>query len=410
MPLAVYILGLAIFAQGTSELMLAGLLPELSADLGVSIPQAGLLISAFAVGMLVGAPVLAVVTLRWPRRTALLVFLALFALSHVAGALTPNYEILLVTRIVGAFVYAGFWAVAAVTAVGLVPVTSRARAMSVVTGGLTIATIVGLPAGTMIGQHLGWRAAFWTVGALSVCAMAGVLATIPLGRPDPARIPRISAEVRAMANPRLWLSYATTAFVTAAILVVFSYLAPLLTETTGLHASAVPAVLALYGVGSLIGITIGGRYSDALPFHTLAIGITGLCAMSTVLAFWAAAPMVAIAAIFLLGGFGFAVNPALNARVFSLAGDAPTLATAVNFSSFNVGITIGPWLGGLAINAGAGYQALGWIAAMLGLVALSTVVLAVLLPGRVTSRTSGRVAPVSTRVVPTGRGTEISGI
>ncbi|MEV6413936.1 Cmx/CmrA family chloramphenicol efflux MFS transporter [Kribbella sp. NPDC051718] len=380
MPIAVYILGLAIFAQGTSELMLAGLLPEMATDLGVSIPDAGLLISAFAVGMLIGAPVLAVVTLRWSRRTALLVFLALFALSHVAGALTPNYEFLLVTRVVGAFVYAGFWAVAAVTAVGLVPVTSRARAMSVVTGGLTIATIVGLPAGTIIGQHFGWRAAFWTVAIMSVCAMAGILATIPLGRPDPSQTPRISTELRAMANPRLWLSYATTALVTAAILVVFSYLAPLLTDTAGVHPSAVPAVLALYGVGSLIGITIGGRYSDALPFRTLAVGITGLCAMSAVLGAWAGTPQVAIASIFLLGGFGFAVNPALNARVFSLAGDAPTLATAVNFSSFNVGITIGPWIGGLAIDAGAGYKALGWLAVGLGLAALGTVVLAALLP------------------------------
>lgn len=404
MPIAVYILGLAIFAQGTSELMLAGLLPELATDLGVSIPDAGLLISAFAVGMLIGAPVLAVVTLRWSRRTALLVFLALFAVSHVAGALTPNYEILLITRVIGAFVYAGFWAVAAVTAVGLVPVTSRARAMSVVTGGLTIATIVGLPAGTMIGQHFGWRAAFWVVAVMSVCAMAGVLATIPLGRPDPAKTPQLAAELRAMVNPRLWLSYATTALVTAAILVVFSYFAPLLTETTGLHPGAVPAVLALYGVGSLIGITIGGRYSDALPFRTLAIGISGLCAMSTVLAVWAATPVIAIAAIFLLGGFGFAVNPALNARVFSLAGDAPTLATAVNFSSFNVGITIGPWIGGLAINSGAGYAALGWLAVALGLAALGTVALAIMLPLRV----SARRRPVDTSAVPTGRRTDLA--
>lgn len=403
MPIAVYILGLAIFAQGTSELMLAGLLPELAKDLGVTIPDAGLLISAFAVGMLIGAPVLAVVTLRWSRRTALLVFLALFALTHVAGALTPSYQILLVTRVVGAFVYAGFWAVAAVTAVGLVPVTSRARAMSVVTGGLTIATIVGLPAGTMIGQHFGWRAAFWTVAVMSVCAMAGILATIPLGRPDPSRTPRITAELRAMANPRLWLSYATTALVTAAILVVFSYFAPLLTETTGLHPGAVPAVLALYGVGSLIGITIGGRYSDALPFRTLAVGITGLCAMSAVLAGWAQVPVITIAAIFLLGGFGFAVNPALNARVFSLAGDAPTLATAVNFSSFNVGITIGPWIGGLAINTGAGYETLGWLAVALGLAGLGTVVLAAQLP----LRTLDRPRPVDTAVVPTGRRTDV---
>jgi DHA1 family chloramphenicol resistance protein-like MFS transporter len=402
MPIAVYVLGLAIFAQGTSELMLAGLLPELASGLEVSIPQAGLLISAFAVGMLLGAPILAVATLRLPRRTALLVFLAIFALTHVAGALTPNYGVLLATRVVGAFVYAGFWAVAAVTAIGLVPVNARARAMSVVTGGLTIATIIGLPAGTIIGQHLGWRAAFWAVALLSTCAMAGVLATIPSGRPDPNNTPKLRSELRAMVNPRLWLSYATTALVTAAILVIFSYLAPLLTEATGLKPEAVPAVLALYGVGSLIGITIGGRNADATPFRTLSVGITGLTVLSVVVALWASNPVVALSAIFLLGGFGFAVNPALNARVFSLAGDAPTLATAINFSSFNIGITIGPWLGGLAINAGVGYPALGWIAAALGLVALGTVILAALLPIRPDT------APVGTgNAVPTGTaGTE----
>jgi DHA1 family chloramphenicol resistance protein-like MFS transporter len=382
MPIAVYVLGLAIFAQGTSELMLAGLLPELAADLDVSIPDAGLLISAFAVGMLIGAPVLAVVTLRWPRRTALLVFLAIFALAHVAGALTPNYQVLLATRVIGAFVYAGFWAVAAVTAIGLVPVTSRAKAMSVVTGGLTIATIIGLPAGTVIGQHLGWRSAFWAVAALSTFAMGGVVATIPSGRPDPEGVPRLSTEVRAMANPRLWLSYCTTALVTGAILVIFSYLAPLLTETTGLPHDAVPGVLALYGVGSLIGITLSGRTADATPFRTLSVGITGVTAFSAVLALWATVPVVAIGAIFLLGGFGFATNPALNARVFSLADRAPTLATAINFSSFNVGITVGPWLGGLAIDAGSGYRALGWIAVALGVVALGTVFLAAVLPLR----------------------------
>jgi DHA1 family chloramphenicol resistance protein-like MFS transporter len=167
MPLAVYILGLSIFAQGTSELMLAGLLPGMAADLGVSIPDAGLLISAFALGMLVGAPLLAVATIRLPRRTVLLSFLAIFALSHVAGALTADYAVLFATRVVGAFVYAGFWAVAAATAIGLVPVNARAKAMSVLAGGLTVATILGLAAGTVIGLLLGWRADFLAVAGLS---------------------------------------------------------------------------------------------------------------------------------------------------------------------------------------------------------------------------------------------------
>jgi DHA1 family chloramphenicol resistance protein-like MFS transporter len=380
MPIAVYVLGLSIFAQGTSELMLAGLLPELATDLHVSIPQAGLLISAFAIGMLVGAPVLAVVTLTWSRRTAGLVFLAIFALTHVAGALASSYAVLLATRIVGAFVYSGFWSIAAVTVVALVPANSRARAMSIVTGGLTIATIVGLPLGTVLGQHLGWQSAFWTVAGMCVLAMAGVFATLPADRPDPAGASRLTDELRVLRNARLWLAFGTTVLVTATILVVFSYLAPLLTQTTGLPPGAVPGVLALYGLGSFIGITIGGRFADAVPFHTLFISIGGLVALSAVLALTATVPVVTIAVITLLGGFGFAANPALNARVFSLAGDAPRLATATNFSAFNVGITAGPWLGGLAIDASAGYPALGWIAVGTGAAALATVLFAAYVP------------------------------
>jgi MFS transporter, DHA1 family, chloramphenicol resistance protein len=210
--------------------------------------------------------------------------------------------------------------------------------------------------------------------------MVGVVTTVPAGRPDPAQTPRLTDELRVLRNARLWLAFATTALVTATILVIFSYLAPLLTQVTGLPTGAVPGVLALYGLGSFIGITLGGRFADALPFHTLFISITGLIVLSAVLALTATVPVVTIGVVMLLGGFGFAANPALNARVFGLAGDAPTLATATNFSAFNVGITAGPWLGGLAINAGAGYPALGWIAVATGLAALATVLFAAFVP------------------------------
>ncbi|MBO2449003.1 MFS transporter [Actinomadura barringtoniae] len=377
MPLAVYILGLSIFAQGTSELMLAGLLPEMAGDLGVSVPRAGLLISAFAIGMLAGAPILAVLTLRWPRRTTLLTFIAVFVATHVVGALAPGYWTLFATRVVGAFVYAGFWAIAATTAIGLVPPNARARALSVVAGGLTVASIAGLPAGTIIGQHLGWRAAFWTVAVMSAIAMAGIVATIPGGRASASAgsAPKLRNELRAMIEPRLWLAYGTTALSTGALLVTFSYLGALLTDTTGLGEGWVPAVLALYGLGALAGITIGGRTSDAHPFRTLYVGLTGLIVISVALALTASAPIPTIALILLLGMVGFGTNPALNARVFTVAGDAPTLAAAFNVSSFNVGITVGPWLGGLAIGAGWGYPSVAWIGAVLGVVALGSVAL-----------------------------------
>ncbi|MFG1909585.1 Cmx/CmrA family chloramphenicol efflux MFS transporter [Kribbella sp. NPDC048928] len=374
MPRAVYLLGLAIFAQGTSELMLAGLLPELATDLHVSIPAAGLLISAFAVGMLVGAPILAVGTLRWSRRAAMLAFLTIFALTHVAGALTSSYGVLLATRVAGAFVYAGFWAVASVTAIELAGPQARAKAMSILAGGLTVATIIGLPAGTLLGQHLGWRAAFWAVAALSVLAIAGVVTTIPRGRSE--SVPQLRQELRNMANPQLWIAYGTTALSTGAILVIFSYLAPLLTETTGLSEAWVPVILALYGVGSLIGITISGRTADRRPFRTLVVSLAGVVAAAVILALATSTPWIAVPAIVLVGTFGFATNPAVNSRVFSVAGSAPTLAAAFNISAFNVGITVGPWLGGLALDAGAGYPTVGWIGAALALLAAATIPLA----------------------------------
>lgn len=374
MPVAVYVLGLSIFAQGTSEMMLAGLLPELSRDLGVGIPQAGLLISAFALGMLVGAPVLAVLTLRWRRRVTLIGFLVVFAALHVVGALTDSYHVLLATRALSAFVYGGFWSVASVTVLSIVPAGSRGRAISVVAGGLTVATVVGLPLGTLVGQNFGWRAAFWAVAALSLAAASAAALTIHNG-PEGQRRASVAAEFRAMANPRLWLAYATTSLLMTALIVTFGYLAPLLTDTTGLPDGAVPVVLGVYGIGSLIGITIGGRTADRYPFHTLAYGIAGLVAASVLLATAASQPVPAIVAVFLIGAFGFAVNPALTTRVFSESENAPTLASSLNVSAFNVGITAGPWLGGLALDAGAAYPVVAWLGAGAGVMALGAVAL-----------------------------------
>lgn len=374
MPLAVYVLGLAIFAQGTSELMLAGLLPGMARDLGVSVPDAGLLISAFAIGMLLGAPVLALLTRRWPHRRALLAFLGVFALTHAIGAVTPDYGVLFATRVAGAFVYAGFWAVAAATAVRLVPRDARGRAMGVVAGGLTVAAIAGLPAGTVIGQHLGWRAAFWAVAAMSVLAMAGVAATIPAGRSDGAA-PRARDALRAVAVPRLWLLYGTTAVATSALMVTFGYLGALLTETTGVAEAWVPGVLALYGTGALIGITVGGRTADTRAVPTLYAGFAGLVAVSLALALTAGSPAPVVVLVFLLGFAGFATNPTLNTRAFGMVDGAATLVAAGNVVAFNIGITAGPWIGGLAIDAGAGYPSTAWIGAGLGVLALGMVAL-----------------------------------
>jgi DHA1 family chloramphenicol resistance protein-like MFS transporter len=373
MPPVVYILGLAIFAQGTSELMIAGLLPQIAGGLHVSIPKAGLLISGFAVGMIIGAPSLTIATRRLPRRPVLLAFIAAFVAMHVIGALAPDYTVLLVSRMAAAFVYAGFWSVASASIVGLVPPDALGRALSVVVGGLTVATVIGLPAGTFLGERLGWRAAFWAVAVLSALTMPAIYLTtrsIGTGRPDID----LRAELRAMRSRPLLLAYLTTALATGALLVTYSYLSPLLTGVTHIGAGWVPGVLLLYGAGGFAGVTLGGRIADRRPDALLVTGLVGVVGVSVALALLAGSWEAMATVVFLLGAFGFGTNPALNTRVFARAGEARVLASGTNTSAFNVGIAVGPWLGGLAIGAGAGYRVLGWIGAALAVCAIATTV------------------------------------
>ncbi|GCD35188.1 chloramphenicol resistance protein [Streptomyces chrestomyceticus JCM 4735] len=402
MPIAVYLLGLGIFAQGTSEFMLAGLLPNVAADLGVSIPDAGLLVSAFAIGMVVGAPVLAIGTLRLPRRTALIAFQLVFVAGHVVGALAPGYGVLFATRVVSAFAYAGFWAVAAAAAVSLVPAGAKGKALSVVGTGLTLATIVGVPVGTVLSQHAGWRAAFWGVVALTAASLASLLAALPAARPAAGELPSVRCEIAAMSRPALWVSYLLTTLSFGAAIVTFSYLTPLLTEVSGLPASLVPAVLALYGVGGLLGMTLGGRTADRHPLRTLFLGIGGLTTASALLALTAENLPVTIALVFTLGLTGYVTNPVVQSRVFTLAPNAPTLAPAVNTSAFNVGITLTPMLGGLTIDAGFGYTSVAWVGAAVGATALGAALWVAALQRRtearaVMGRASGAVDAASTR-------------
>ncbi|WP_431043703.1 Cmx/CmrA family chloramphenicol efflux MFS transporter [Streptomyces sp. P1-3] len=397
MPIAVYVLGLSVFALGTSEFMLSGLLQPLARDMGVSIPQAGLLVSAFAIGMVVGAPLLAAATLRLPRRTTLIALLGVFGLGQAAGALAPTYAVLFASRVVSALACAGFWAVGAAVAVSLVPPTARARAMAVMVGGLSIANIAGVPAGALLGQHAGWRAAFWAVAGLSVLGLVGVATLVPRTEvPTGEDRPRLRAELRIYRDPQVWLALATTALNAAAVFSLFSYLAPLLTDVAGLAESWVPTVLALFGVGALIGTALGGRIADARPFGTMYGGIAATSAVLALLALAAHHAVPAVGLSLLLGVAAFTTAPALNARMFNVAGAAPTLAGATTTSAFNIGNTLGPWLGGLAIGAGWGYPAVAWLSAVLAAAAIGTTVLA----SRLHQRTHAAAAPLPTTTSP----------
>lgn len=387
MPSAVYVLGLAVFALGTSEFMLSGLLQPLSRDLGVSIPQAGLLISAFAVGMVVGAPVLAAATLRLPRRTTLIALLIVFGLGQAAGALAPTYGVLFASRVVSALACAGFWAVGAAVAVSLVRVEVRARAMAVMVGGLSIANVLGVPAGALLGQHAGWRAAFWGVAVMSAVALVGVVLLVPGTKPPTgADRPMLRRELRIYADRQVWLTVLTIALNGAAVFAVFSYLGPLLTDVAGLTESWVPTVLALFGIGGLLGTAIGGRVSDGHLFGTMYTGIAASTAALALLALFARSSAAAVGLALLLGVTAFMTAPALNTRMFDAAGAAPTLAGATTTSSFNIGNTAGPWLGGLVIDAGWGYRSVAWTGALLAAAALAATAAASAAQRRATAR------------------------
>ncbi|WP_328540882.1 Cmx/CmrA family chloramphenicol efflux MFS transporter [Streptomyces sp. NBC_00344] len=372
MPLAVHILGLAVFALGTSEFMLSGLLPDIADDMNVSIPRAGLLISAFAIGMVVGAPLLAVATLRLPRRTTLIALITVFGLGQVAGALAPDYPLLFASRVVSAFACAGFWAVGAAVAIAMVPVNARARAMAVMIGGLSIANVLGVPAGAFLGENLGWRSAFWSVGAASAIALVGVATLIPR-IPLPAVKPRLRSELAIYRDRQVWLSVVITALAAGAVFCAFSYLAPLLTDVAGLSAGWVPAVLALFGAGALVGTTIGGRVADAHLFGVLLTGIAASAVFLVALALLAHSPVATVILSFLLGTSAFYTAPALNARMFNVAGAAPTLAGATTTAAFNLGNAGGPWLGGLVISAGFGFASTAWAGAAMAAVAIAAV-------------------------------------
>ncbi|MFF8918470.1 Cmx/CmrA family chloramphenicol efflux MFS transporter [Streptomyces sp. NPDC015032] len=374
MPLAVYILGLSVFALGTSEFMLSGLLPPIADDMNVSIPRAGLLISAFAIGMVIGAPLLAVATLRLPRRTTLIALISVFGLGQVAGALAPTYEVLFASRVVSAFACAGFWAVGAAVAIAMVPVNARARAMAVMIGGLSIANVLGVPLGAFLGENLGWRSAFWAVGAASAVALIGVATLIPR-IPLPEQKPRVKREMSIYRDRQVWLSIVITALAAGGVFCAFSYLSPLLTDVAGLDSGWVPTVLALFGIGALVGTTIGGRVADAHLFGVLMSGTAASTVFLVALALFASNQVAAIVLSFLLGVSAFYTAPALNARMFNVAGAAPTLAGATTTAAFNLGNTGGPWLGGTVIDADFGFAATAWAGAAMTVLALAAVVL-----------------------------------
>lgn len=416
MPLPLYLLAVAVFAMGTSEFVLAGLVPDLAADLDRPVAAVGLATPAFAIGMVVGAPLTAALARRWPARRSLLGFVLVFAAAHVVGALAADLPLLLVTRVVAALANAGFLAVALSTATALVALERRGRALAILLSGTTLATVLGVPAGALVGTVLGWRATFWAIALLCLPAAVGVLVGVPRRpgggeRPAPAPAlapppaPSLRDELRVLGRPPVVRALALAALVNAATFAGFTFVAPVVVGPAGLAELWVPVALVLFGLGSFAGVTLAGRWVDTRAdtpadvdpgpragTRTTTGGVPRAALVAvpvgwTVLALVAAWPGALLTAVLVQGAVSFGVGTALIARSLREAEAAPTMAGAYATGALNVGAVVGPLVAAAVLAAagtgadsgagadtgagtGAGTLAPLWVGAGLGLVAL----------------------------------------
>ncbi|MGA6207567.1 Cmx/CmrA family chloramphenicol efflux MFS transporter [Nocardia testacea] len=364
MPFALYLLALAVFAMGTSEFMLAGLVPDIASDLGVDLAATSLLTSAFAIGMIVGAPLMAGLARNWPVRSSLLGFLLLFLIAHIAGAVTGSFAFLVVTRVVAAVANAGFLAVALTAAAALVPGGRQGRALAILLGGTALATVAGVPGGALLGTVLGWRATFWALALLCLPAAAGVLAGIR-ERARETAAPDLRRELAQLRRPRLLAVMLLGALVNAATFGSFTFLAPLVTGAGGLGALWVPVALVLFGAGSFAGVTVAGRLSDEHALVVIAAGGPLLCGGWFLLALTADRPVALLVLVCAQGALSFAVGSTLITRVLYEAAAAPTMGGSFATAALNIGAAVGPAAAGLALANGWGDRGPVWLSGVL---------------------------------------------
>ncbi|MFD8621179.1 Cmx/CmrA family chloramphenicol efflux MFS transporter [Streptomyces sp. DSS69] len=372
MPLPLYLLALAVFAMGTSEFMLAGLLPDIASDLDVTVGTAGMLTSAFAIGMVVGAPLVAALARTWPRRPVLLGFVLVFATAHVMGAVTTSFPVLFATRVVAALANAGFLAVALTAATMLVSPGRKGRALAVLLSGTTVATIAGVPGGAVLGTALGWRATFWAVAALCLPAALGILKGIPAGRDEDEATgrPALRVELAQLTRARLVLVMLLGALVNAATFASLTFLAPVVTDSAGLGRLWVSVALVLFGAGSFVGVTLAGRLSDRSPGLVIAVAGPLLLIGWPALAVLANEPVSLFALVFAQGVLSFALGSTLITRVLYEAGGAPTMAGSYATAALNVGAAVGPVIAAASLGTGAGVLGPLWASGVLVAAAL----------------------------------------
>ncbi|MGW4703050.1 MFS transporter [Streptomyces sp. NPDC004285] len=368
MPLALLALAVGAFGIGTTEFVIMGLLPEIASDYGVGIPTAGLLVTGYALGVVVGAPLLTVFGTKVGRKRMLMLLMGLFVLGNLVSALAPSFGLMLTGRVVASLAHGSFFGIGSVVAAGLVAPEKKAGAIATMFTGLTVANIVGVPLGTFIGQAVGWRTTFAIVAALGVVGLLGIARLVPaLPRPEGARL---RGELKAFRNPQVLLAMAMTVLGFGGVFAAITYIAPMMTHVAGYADGSVTWLLVLFGVGMFLGNLLGGRFADRALMPLLYVALGGLAVALALFTVTAHHKVLAAITILLVGALGFATVPPLQKRVLDQAQGAPTLASAVNIGAFNLGNALAAWLGGLVIAAGFGWTAPNWVGAALAGAAL----------------------------------------
>lgn len=364
--------GLAI---GTTEFASMGLLPAFAADLGATVPQAGTAISAYALGVVVGAPVLAVLGARWPRKHLVLALAGALAVTNVLSAFAPTFGTFVATRFLAGLPHGAYFGTASVLAASLVPRERRPRAIATVMSGLMIANIVGVPGATWLGQNAGWPAAYLTVGAVAALTMLAVWRLVPDVRDE--RRGSVLGELSALRRGQVWITMAVIAAGFGGSFAVYSYITPVLTEVSGLATAAVPLALAVFGLGMTLGNQVGGRLAEAAPVRTIASGLAAAAVSMALFALTASSPVFALVTLFALAFTTTATTPALATRLMDAGREGPTLGAALHHAAFNVSNALGAALGALVLAAGWGWTAPAAVATALPLLGLAALGVAV---------------------------------
>ncbi|MEU2198779.1 MFS transporter [Isoptericola sp. NPDC019482] len=375
MPAALYALALGGFGIGLTEFVIMGLLPEVSADFGVTEPVAGYLISGYALSVAVGAIAMTAALSRMPRKRALLLLMVLFIVGNLLCAVAPTYGMTMVGRVVAALCHGAFFGIGAVVAADLVPANRRAAAISIMFAGLTVANVAGVPLGTFLGQAAGWRATFWAVTAVGVLGLVGIAVLVP--RTEHRSAGSVLSEFRIFRGRQVWLSMAVTVLGYGGMFGAFSYIAFTLTGVSGFSSAAVPWLLVVFGVGTVTGNVLGGRAADRNLVKSLVTVIAVLAVVLVLFALTAQSKVATVVGLLLMGGFGFATVPALQTRIMRYTDAAPTLGSGANIAAFNVGNAFGAWAAGLALAAGLGYTSPLWVGAAVTVAGLGVLLVAV---------------------------------